>query len=260
MSANAINDYVKRIDSFKVLNTEEENALIDKMLKGDSCAREALINSNLKLVVKIAHNFKGYGLSLEDLISIGNIGLMNATDKYKQEKGSKFSVYASYWIKSKIKKELSQYCNVIGVCQSTYEKMKKAKALSETKNIDEIAKEMKTRNKQYIYSLVDGLSQCSLDEKISDSEKLTIGDMIEDNKGDFLAKIILEDDFNYIWKKAKSILTKTEYFIIEHRFGLNDKKIMKQTEIAVELNLTNSRVQQIEKNAINKLKICFKST
>ena len=255
MSVNALNDYVKHIDSIKPLTKEEESILINKMIDGDESAKEAMIHNNLKLVIKIAHEFKGYGVPLEDLISVGNIGLMNAVNKYKTGKGSKFDYYASLWIRAKIRKELCKSSNVIGMAQSTYIKMKQAQKLSDDEmNIEEIAKEMKTRNKQYILGLVEGLSQCSLSDTISDTDKLTIGDTIEDYKGNFINKMMIQEDLKHVISNAKKVLNATEYFVIEHRFGLNDKTPMKQTEISKLMNLTNSRVQQIEKNATSKLK------
>jgi DNA-directed RNA polymerase sigma subunit (sigma70/sigma32) len=103
---------MREIEKYAVLNIEEEQEICSRIINNnDEQAKQDLINSNLRLVVKIAHDYKNMGVSLSDLVSAGNCGLIKAVENYKLDKNTKFSTYASLWIKAYIKKEL--YCGNI---------------------------------------------------------------------------------------------------------------------------------------------------
>ncbi len=99
--------YLREIGQVKLLTPQEEIELAAKIKKGDKKAREQMIKANLRLVVKIAHDYEGFGLPLLDLISEGNIGLMKAVERFDPSKGGKLSTYGSWWIKQSIKRALA---------------------------------------------------------------------------------------------------------------------------------------------------------
>ena len=107
--------YMQSIGQYPLISTEEEAALALKIAEGDQEARDTLIRSNLRLVVKIAHDFKGMGLPLQDLISEGNIGLMRAVEKFDPTKGAKLSSYAAWWIKQAMRRALANQARTIRI-------------------------------------------------------------------------------------------------------------------------------------------------
>ena len=109
----AIKLYLREIGQVKLLTPEEEIELAAKIKKGDKKAREQMIKANLRLVVKIAHDYEGFGLPLLDLISEGNIGLMKAVERFDPAKGGKLSTYGSWWIKQSIKRALANQSKTI---------------------------------------------------------------------------------------------------------------------------------------------------
>ena len=109
----AIKLYLREIGQVKLLTPEEEVELAARIKKGDKKAREQMIKANLRLVVKIAHDYEGFGLPLLDLISEGNIGLMKAVERFDPAKGGKLSTYGSWWIKQSIKRALANQSKTI---------------------------------------------------------------------------------------------------------------------------------------------------
>jgi len=109
----AIKLYLREIGQVKLLTPDEEIELAARIKKGDKKAREQMIKANLRLVVKIAHDYEGFGLPLLDLISEGNIGLMKAVERFDPAKGGKLSTYGSWWIKQSIKRALANQSKTI---------------------------------------------------------------------------------------------------------------------------------------------------
>jgi RNA polymerase primary sigma factor len=110
---SAIKLYLREIGQVALLTIDEENELAARIKKGDKKAREHMIKANLRLVVKIAHDYEGFGLPLLDLISEGNIGLMKAVERFDPAKGGKLSTYGSWWIKQSIKRALANQSKTI---------------------------------------------------------------------------------------------------------------------------------------------------
>ena len=106
-SDSSLRVYLREISKTELLTRQEEVELAAKIKKGDKKARAHMIKANLRLVVKIAQDYSGYGLPLADLISEGNIGLMKAVERFDPEKGGKLSTYGSWWIKQSIKRALA---------------------------------------------------------------------------------------------------------------------------------------------------------
>ena len=112
-SDSSLRVYLREITRTELLTSAQEMALAAKIKKGDGQARAAMIKANLRLVVKIAQDYSGYGLPLADLISEGNIGLMKAVERFDPEKGGKLSTYGSWWIKQSIKRALANQSKTI---------------------------------------------------------------------------------------------------------------------------------------------------
>ena len=124
--------YMQNIGQYPLVSTDEEVELAEKIKNGDAQtsadARAKLIRSNLRLVVKIAHDFKGLGLPLLDLISEGNIGLMRAVEKFDPSKGAKLSSYAAWWIKQSMRRALANQARTIRIPVQSASKISKIQA------------------------------------------------------------------------------------------------------------------------------------
>ena len=107
---DAMRFYMHDIGDIPLVTVEEEAELAARIKRGDKAALNQLVRANLRLVVKIAHDFKSIGLPLQDLISEGNIGLMRAAEKFDPAKGAKFSSYAAWWIKQNMRRALAENC------------------------------------------------------------------------------------------------------------------------------------------------------
>src|SRR5882762_6367041 len=129
-SDTVLNRYLREIGSIPLLTRQQEIELARKIKKGDAIARERMINANLRLVVTIARDYIGLGLPLLDLISEGNIGLMQAIDRFDPAKGAKLSTYAVWWIKRAIKSALANQSKTIRLPAKTIEKITRMRRIS----------------------------------------------------------------------------------------------------------------------------------
>src|SRR5688572_8081959 len=127
---SAIKLYLREIGQVKLLTPQEEIELAAKIKKGDKKAREQMIKANLRLVVKIAHDYEGFGLPLLDLISEGNIGLMKAVERFDPSKGGKLSTYGSWWIKQSIKRALANQSKTIRLPVHLVDKISKMRRVA----------------------------------------------------------------------------------------------------------------------------------
>lgn len=213
---------------------------------------EELIVNNMKLVTKIASDFKikGSSLMIEDLISAGNVGLMEAANKYDENKGGKFSVFASYYIKSKIREEIYKFENAFSIGRSAVERMTKINRLKREK-VHDMAEEIGMKNRFKINSLLEGYQQVSIDDYCNDEEKQTFGEVIPD-KNNCFESMEKQEIIDMIKKNYKSLLTEKERQVFE-LFFFSDRKY-KQKEIASMLETSLQNVNHLLKSSIEKIK------
>lgn len=262
-----LNLYVREINDYKLL-TEEDEKEISNLLKSENeevvtQAKERLIKSNLKLVVKIAHDFKGFGLSFEDLVCEGNVGLVTAADKFDYDKGAKFSTYAAFWIKAQIRTALVNKARVIRIpviTNTNHYKMqdkivKLKEKLGREPSIGEIADAIGLTIKQTRKLLQIDNGVISLSAHIKDGEDGEIGDIIEDTKViDPAENHARKDDNENLKMLMESNLTEREKIIIAMRFGFYDGEIHTLDEVSEKVGLTKERVRQVQKDTLRKMK------
>lgn len=252
--------YCEQIKSTKLLTREEEQDLSKRIKKGDSDARSQLIEANLRLVVKIAKNYKGSGLSFLDVIQEGNIGLMKAVEKYDHAKGVKFSTYASWWIKQSIVRALSNKRRTIRVPHRKEEKLRKinqvagrlSQELMREPGVAEIAQEAGMKEKEVNIILNATSPMVSLDFT-QDDESCSIQDMVADNTYDpgleLMKKTLTEETMKFIDK-----LLEREKQVILYRYSFHGGKKYTLKSIGDELGLSAETVRQIEIRALKKLR------
>lgn len=259
--SNALDFYAREVTAIETLNLREEQKLFELIKKGNEEAREKMIVSNLRLVIKIAHEFENMGLSFEDLVCVGNIGLIKAVDKFELGKGAKFSTYAAMWIKQYMRRELDKSSRIVSFCGSTLKKMKKIKQMKEEQGnqftIDKAA-EVLGSGKGFVTDWANGYSQISLNEKTLCNDNAEIGDTIADDKTDVASEYCRNDFLDFLENNYETLLDEKEQKVIRYRYGIcGGDKTYTQKETAKLMDYTYQRIQQIEKVALKKLRDYF---
>lgn len=263
MENEAVREYLKSIRNIPLLSEEDEYKIAIAAANGDENARQTMITSNLRLVVKVAKTYIGRSsnLSFLDLIQEGNMGLMRATEKFDAEKGFRFSTYATYWIKQAISKaiidqsravrlpahiinELNKFNKAIRDLSQQYGRTPSDKELAEYLNVS-----VKKISEYYTISK----EPCSLDVTIDEDEDTAIIDLIADENATKFMDIDNLSVRDTIYSVLNT-LSERERKIIELRFGFTDGRQHTLEEVGKEFNLTKERIRQLEASALKKLR------
>lgn len=253
--------YLNEIGCSKLLTAEEEIELARRIQKGDEIARNRMIESNLRLVVKIARNYINRGLALLDLIEEGNLGLMRAVTKFDPEKGFRFSTYGTWWIRQSIERAIMNQNRTIRLPIHVLKEinicLRTSHTLSQTLNHEPTTEEVATKlNKspEDIKKLL-GLNErvVSMDSpRMNDFDKALI-DSIPDELNPDPMLILQDSDLAKCLRLWLSQLTEKQRIVIERRFGIGEEEATLE-EIGIELDLTRERVRQIQMVALKTLR------
>jgi RNA polymerase primary sigma factor len=259
-SDDNLKSYFDQIKKAKLLTFEEELELSRRIQAGDEGARKRLIESNLRLVVRIAKNYLTPEVSILDLIQEGNLGLMKAASKYDFRKQVRFSTYASWWIKQAIVRSLSNKKRVIRLPHRQEEKLRRisrtyntlSQVLMREPTLQEIAQEIGL-NEEEVASIVNsGTAVVSLDTTLS-TESGSLHDVVEDSSFDpgrsLMAKTLQEDTMRLLGD-----LQEKERQILLYRFSFVSGKRYTLKKIGDELGISPETVRQIELRALKKLR------
>ena len=254
--------YLREMGQIEMLSREEEQVLVEKMMKGDMEARNHLVEANLRLVVSMANHYNGLGLTFQDLIQEGNIGLMKATEKYDPSKGQRFSTYAVCWIKQAMTRAIANQGRAIRLPAHVSENLYKLKkvmreltvALSAEPSVAQIAKAMKLPEDQ-VKTLMEHMDDVSsLDVTVGEDEDTTVGALIEDTTFQSpSAQIEASDTLNTV-NAVLDTLSEREADILRYRFGMKGDRPHTLEEIGQIYGLTRERVRQLEDKAMRKLR------
>jgi len=259
---NIISLYLKEINKIPLLTREEENHYARLAAQGDQAAKEKLVNANLRFVVNVSKKYQNQGLPLSDLINEGNIGLMNAIERFDVDKGFHFISYAVWWIRQAILKAISEKARMIRLPLNRANELvqidKARKELqsgkAEEPEVEEIAAAT-MMDKDHVANLIN-ISQdlVSLETPVyADKGASQLGDFIEDRDYRAPEEVALENSLKDDINKVLKTLSEKEAEIIQYRYGLNGRTPLSLKDIGDKYSLTKERIRQIEKKAIKRL-------
>jgi len=258
----AIKLYLREIGQVKLLTPEEEIELAARIKKGDKKARERMIKANLRLVVKIAHDYDGLGLPLLDLINEGNIGLMKAVERFDPAKGGKLSTYAAWWIKQSIKRALANQSKTIRLPVHLVDKISRLRRVAlqlqevfgREPTDDELAEELGIPAHRVALLRSIAARPTSLDAPIGEDETSTFGEVVQDERAADPYAQLEEKTVTAMVTELLSRLDPREQEILRQRFGLDGEPEKTLEEVGADLGVTRERIRQIQNIALSKLR------
>ena len=254
--------YLREISQVPLLTPQEEVKLAGQIQRGNKKAREKMITANLRLVVKLAHDFGNYGLPLLDLISEGNIGLMKAVERFDPKKGGKLSTYASWWIKQSIKRALANQSKTIRLPVHLVDKIGKIRRvaaqiteeLGREPTNEELAEELGLPLAKVAHLKTVAVRPASLDAKISADDDTAFGDLVSDEHAENPFAVLRDKDLREEVGDLLEVLDARERKIIAFRFGLEGGRERTLEEVGRKFGVTRERIRQLQNIALLKMR------
>lgn len=253
--------YLREINRTDLLSAEEEKSLAIAIGQGDVLARDHMVRANLRLVVNIARGYTGKGLPLQDLIEEGNLGLLRAVEGFDPTMGTRFSTYASYWIKQSIKRALINSAKTIRIPAYMIELLSKwrrasarlSEELRRSPTHEEIARVLGLPKKKL--PIVKKAIRIYHSNPQSDQPEAgwSLGEIVEDDRLKNPEDVMLESDILEHALQLLGEMDPREATVLRMRFGLDDSEPHTLKEIGEALSLTRERVRQIETEALGRL-------
>jgi len=264
-NSDSVRAYLKEIGKYKLLDREEELKLAELIEKGGASgekAKQDLANANLRLVVNNAKRYVNRGLSLQDLIQEGNIGLLKAVEKFDYTKGYKFSTYSTWWIRQSITRAIADQARTIRVPVHMVESMNRVRraqreltiTLGHSASAEEIAEYLDMPLETVIEILKVSQDTVSLESPVGDENDSQLGDFIEDNTMESPEAQVTRSMLHEKLEQILETLGEREMKVIRLRFGLDDGRTRTLEEVGEIFGVTRERIRQIEAKALRKLR------
>ena len=254
--------YLREIGQIPLLTPLEEIDLAARIKKGDQEARALMIKANLRLVVKIAHDYMNVGLPLLDLVSEGNIGLMKAVGRFDPAKGGKLSTYAAWWIKQSIKRALANQSKTIRLPVHLVDKISRMRRVSlqlgeelgREPSDDELAEEIGIPGRKVSQLKTVSIRPASLDAPISDDDSTEFGEIVGDEGAQTPFELLRDKNLRDEVSDLLEVLDDRERKIIFQRFALDGGKPKTLEEVGKKFGVTRERIRQLQNIALAKLR------
>ena len=245
-----------------LLTVHEEISLTQRIRTGDERARERMIEANLRLVVSIARHYNCRGMTFEDVVQEGILGLMSAINKFDPSKGFRFSTYATYWIRQAIVRAIEKQSRMIRLPTYAYHavgklersSMQLSDRLGRQPTSEELAAET-TLSVSTVNALLQSIQEpVSLDVLLGEAEDYTLGDLQLDSEAQDPEDYALQTADRENLTRILAVLKPKERTVIENRYGLRDGRVRSLKELAKELNMSREGIRHIETRALRKLR------
>ena len=252
--------FVNQAMKYPMLTAAEEIDLAQRIEKGDLAAKDRLINSNLRLVIKFARRYQGHGLALGDLVQEAMLGLIRAAEKFDWRRGYKFSTYATWWIRQAVARALADKARTIRMPVHIVERLQKMNRAERTlwtqlgrePSLEEIAEEANLPIAQAHEVKAAARASTSLDQPVGDTEDAVFGDFVAGD-GPLPEEQVEISLRSQALKEALAALSERERQVVVLRYGLADAEPKTLEEIGRRLGLTRERVRQIELDSLKRL-------
>jgi RNA polymerase primary sigma factor len=259
---NGIKIYLREIGQIPLLTVQDEINLAAKIKRGDRKARAKMIKSNLRLVVKIAHDYSNLGLPLLDLISEGNIGLMKAVERFDPKKGGKLSTYAAWWIKQSIKRALANQAKTIRLPVHLVDKISKMKRiamqmserLGREPTDQELADKLDMSRAKVAQLRQISVRPASLDAPIGDDDATEFSEIVGDENAATPFEMLRDKALRQDIIEVLTELDPREAEILTLRFGLDGNRPKTLEDVGRRFKVTRERVRQLQNIALHKLR------
>jgi RNA polymerase primary sigma factor len=244
------------------LSREREVELAERIKNGDMRARDEMIRANLRFVVDVAKKYQNRGLSLSDLISAGNLGLITAADRFDGTKGYKFISYAVWWIRQSILQTLAEHVRTVRLPLNKVSLLKDISKASRKlgqdresePDVEEIAEELDVPAEEVLETILSARSVCSLDESFTDDDERSLLNTLPDQSLESPDADVLRESARVQLENALNTLDERELRIIRLYFGLDGNEALTLEEIGDMMNLTRERIRQLKERALSKLR------
>jgi RNA polymerase primary sigma factor len=264
--SQSVDIYLKEIVNIDLITADEEVKLARRIREGDQMALEKLTKANLRFVVSVAKQYQHKGLSIGDLISEGNAGLIRAASRFDETRGFKFISYAVWWIRQSIMQALAEQSRIIRLPLNRVSSLNKiSRTFSELEqkfqrdpSAEELAEVLNINTEEVVHNMTISRRQVSVDAPIVPGEENSLLDMLE-NDHETPDSGLNVDSLRREVQRALSKLTQRESEVIAFYFGLNGEHSMTLEDIGKKFNLTRERVRQIKEKATRRLRQSFRS-
>jgi RNA polymerase primary sigma factor len=263
----ALGAYLREIGDIPLLNRADEQRLGKRIKRGDRAAREQMIRANLRLVVKIAHDYAGLGLPLLDLISEGNIGLMKGVERFDPSRGTKFSTYGAWWIKQSVRRALANQSKTIRLPVHLVDKLAKMRRiaiqlfdeLGREPTDEELAKECGVSAAKISQLRRVSMRPTSLNAFVGDEADAELGDLIADETAVMPGRDLESRNLIKQLRSVLHVLDERERAILSLRFPLTDETPPTLEQIGKKFKVTRERIRQIQNVALKKLRTALET-
>ncbi len=260
--ADATRLYLKEIGFSSLLTAAEEVYYARRAQKGDEKARKRMIESNLRLVVKIARRYMNRGLTLLDLIEEGNLGLIRAVEKFDPERGFRFSTYATWWIRQTIERGIMNQTRTIRLPVHVLKEIniyqRAARHLSQKLDHEPSPEEVANLLDKPVEEVKDmlGLNErmASVDAPLDDDPDRSLLDAIADDSAPDPEGMLQREDLRHLIQQWLTGLSDKQREVVERRFGLNGREVATLEEVGADIGVTRERVRQIQVEALKQLR------
>ncbi len=255
--------YLQEIGKTPLLTIAEEIQLAARIRKGDQAARNHMIQANLRLVVKIAQDYRDFGLPMLDLISEGNLGLIKAVDRYDPAKGGKLSTYAAWWIKHSMQRALANQSKTIRLPVHVVAKISLmrrtgrtlAEKLGREPSDEELAMELRIPIHKVAHLKSVAVHPASLDAPLGDTaDGSSLGEVVRDENAASPLETLGDRNLSAELKLVVGSLDEREAEIIRLRFGLDGRKEMTLAEVGRKFKVTRERIRQLQQYALKEMR------